>query len=109
MRDGFETFSPGIQWEGDGTAMEVHLGPYTVTCSVEFLVDCTTAAITGASVRPTEDATAVVEAFQDAVEATGDAPVALLLDNKPSNFAHTVVDAVGATLLLCARPYTPHG
>ena len=40
---------------------------------------------TGACVRPEEDAAAVVEAFRDGVITTGQPPLALLLDNRPSN------------------------
>ena len=38
---------------------------------------------------------------------TEDPPLAVLLDNKPSNHADEVVLALGDTLKLRSRPYTP--
>ena len=70
-------------------------------------VDAHTDAFTGASVRPTEDSAAVIEAFADGIATTGDRPLALLLDNKPSNHAEAVSQALGDTLLMRPRSYQP--
>jgi hypothetical protein len=106
-RGGFETFFPGAQWVGDGAQLAVTLDGERFTVNLELLVDADTGAFTGASIRPTEDATAVVEAFVDGVVTTGAPPIAVLLDNKPSNHADVVVDALGDTLLVRSRPNVP--
>jgi hypothetical protein len=106
-RGGFLTFFPGAQWVGDGAELVVDLGGERFTVNLELLVDTDTGAFTGASIRPTEDATAVVEAFADGVAATGAAPIALLLDNKPSNHGEHVDDALDDTLRIRSRPFVP--
>ena len=98
IRGAFETFFPGAQWVGDGKLVRVGLGHEAFAFNLELEVDAHTGAFVGLSVRDTEDSTAVVESFGDGLATTGAAPLALLLDNKPSN--HTPeVDAV----------LTPHG
>src|SRR5262249_18363162 len=62
----------------------------------------------GVSVRDAEDAEAITEAFHDGVATTGEAPLALLLDNKPSNHCPHVVDVLGdATIRIRATPFRP--
>jgi hypothetical protein len=117
MRRGFETFFPGAQWVGDGMELTVEVDGTPYTVHLELNVDVASGALVGASVRPTEDAAAVVEALQDGVATTGAPPLALTLDNKPSNHAAEVVDAIDAidafdptgakTVKLRPRPYTP--
>src|SRR5208282_2802992 len=70
-------------------------------------VDAYTGAFTGACVRREEDAAAVVEAFQDGVVTTGQPPLALLLDNRPSNHTPEVDLALGDTLRMRATPARP--
>ncbi len=106
-RGSFETFFPNAQWMGDGCEITVDLLDKTVKVNLELLVDTHSGAFTGASIRSTEDATAVTEAFQDGKEAAGEAPIAMLLDNKPSNHSKTVLDALGDTLLMRSRPFVP--
>ena len=107
MKGAFETFFPGAQWVGDGTELTIDLWGHRFSCNLELDVDAASGAFPGASIRPTEDSTAVVEAFVDGVATTGEPPLALLLDNKPSNHAEAVNDALGDTLLMRPRPYTP--
>jgi len=107
MREGFETFFPGAQWVGDGTELIVEIAGQRYRCNLELDVDVDTGALVGASIRPTEDAAAVVEAFEDGVATTGDEPLVLLLDNKPSNHAPEVDEALGETLRVRARPFEP--
>jgi hypothetical protein len=73
----------------------------------ELDVDAHTGAFTGACVRPEEDAAAVVEAFRDGVITTGQPPLALLLDNRPSNHTPEVDLALGDTLRIRATPARP--
>lgn len=106
-RGGFETFFPNAQWVGDGTELVIHLLGHRVTVNLELLVDTDTAAIVGASIRSTEDAIAVTEAFADGVHTTVEPPIAVLLDNKPSNHGEVVDQALGDTLRLRSRPFVP--
>ena len=107
MRGAFETFFPGAQWVGDGSEMTIQIGSERFTCNLELLVDTDSGAFTGASVRPTEDAAAVTEAFVEATATTGAQALALLLDNKPSNHGAEVDDALRETLRIRSRPFVP--
>ncbi len=62
--------------------------------NVELDVDAYSGGFVGLSIRDEEDSAAVTEALADGIATTGEAPLALLLDNKPSN--HT--DEVDAAL-----------
>jgi len=106
-RGGFETFFPGAQWIGDGAELVVLLNGQRITVNLELLVDADSGAFTGASIRPTEDAAAVTTAFDDGVHTTGGPPIALLLDNKPSNHGEQVDQALGDTLRIRSRPFVP--
>jgi hypothetical protein len=106
-RGGFQTFYPGAQWVGDGAELVVMLNGQRFTVNLELLVDADSGAFTGASIRPIEDAAAVTEAFADGVQTTGAPPIALLLDNKPSNHGEEVDQALGDTLRIRSRPFVP--
>jgi hypothetical protein len=106
-RGGFETFGAGLQWEGDGAELVVQINGLHYLCNLELLVDSHTDAFVGASVRPTEDSAAVADAFADGVTTTGAPPIAVLLDNKPSNHTEAVQQALGSTLRIRARPFQP--
>lgn len=107
LRGAFETFFPNAQWVGDGTEMTVDLCNSRFTFNLELNVDAYTGAFVGADIRRTEDSAAVIETFADAQEATGTRPLALLLDNKPSNHSAEVNDALGETMMIRATPYRP--
>lgn len=107
LRGGIEAFFPGAQWVGDGTELQVTVDGVPFAMNLELNVDVDSGALVGASVRPTEDGAAVVEALEDGVATTGAPPLALTLDNKPSNHTPEVEDALGDTVKLRARPYTP--
>ncbi|MBW1689124.1 MAG: hypothetical protein JRS35_29260, partial [Deltaproteobacteria bacterium] len=106
LRGGFDSFHAGAQWIGDGTELAVEINGQRYVCNLELNVDVASGAFVGASLRPTEDSVAVVEAFSDGVNTTGAPPLALLLDNKPSNHTDEVTDALGNTIKLRARPFT---
>lgn len=97
LRGQFETFFAGGQWIGDGKTVVVEIDGERVACNLELDVDAHTAALVGLVVGPTEDAAAVVQAFEEGVATTGARPLALLLDNKPSNHAPEVDQALGDT------------
>lgn len=106
-RGAFRTFFPGAQWVGDGMQVPVLVDGRRFTFNFELDVDAHTGAFTGACVRPEEDAAAVVEAFLDGVVTTGQPPLALLLDNRPSNHTPEVDLALGDTLRIRATPERP--
>jgi hypothetical protein len=107
LRGQFETFFAGAQWVGDGKTVVAEVDGERVACNLELHVDAHTGAFVGLVVTPTEDAAAVVQAFEDAVATTGEAPLALLLDNKPSNHAPEVDQALGETARIRATPFRP--
>ena len=107
LRDAFKTYFPGAQWVGDGMQVPVVFGGRSFVFNVELDVDAHTAAFVGASVRDTEDSVAVVDAFKSGVATTGAPPLALLLDNKPSNHTTDVDAVLGDTLRVRATPERP--
>jgi hypothetical protein len=107
LRGAFRTWFPGAQWVGDGMQVPVVVDGQHFIFNVELDVDSHSGAFVGASVRDTEDSAAVVEAFSDGVVTTGTPPLALLLDNKPSNHAPEVEAALGDTILIRATPERP--
>ncbi len=107
LRGAFRTFFPGAQWVGDGMQLPVVVDDQRFTFNLELDVDAHTAALPGASIRSEEDAAAVIEAFDDGVLTTGAAPLALLLDNRPSNHTPDVDVALGDTIRIRATPERP--
>jgi hypothetical protein len=107
LRGAFRTYFPGAQWVGDGMQLPVVVDGQRFTFNLELDVDAHTGAFTGASVRREEDAAAVIEAFHDGVATTGKAPLALLLDNRPSNHTPEVDLALGDTIRMRATPERP--
>ena len=66
--------------------------------NLELMVDAYSGGFVGMSARDEEDSAAVTEALSDGVATTHEAPLAVLLDNRPSN--HTPqVDAALGTLI----------
>jgi hypothetical protein len=107
LRGAFRTYFAGAQWVGDGMQVPVVVDGHRFVFNVELNVDAHAGALVGASVRDTEDSVAVAEAFQSGVATTGEPPIALLLDNKPSNHTPEVDAALGATIRIRATPKRP--
>lgn len=107
LRGQFQVFYPGAQWVGDGTELTVTVGTEVFKLNVELLVDPASGAFVGASVRDHEDAEAVIEAVADGVATTGQKPLAVLLDNKPSNHVDEIAAALGDTLKIRATAFRP--
>lgn len=107
LRGSFRTFFPGAQWVGDGMQVPVVVDNQRIDFNLELDVDTHTGAFVGASVGREEDAAAVVDAFRDGVITTGQPPLALLLDNRPSNHTPDVDLALGDTLRMRATPARP--
>jgi len=107
LRGSFKTFFAGAQWTADGMQVPVVVDDQRFDFNLELNVDPHTGAFVGASVRDEEDSDAVIEAFGDGVDTTGAAPLAELLDNRPSNHTPEVDDALGETMRMRATPARP--
>jgi hypothetical protein len=107
-RGSFETFFPGAQWVGDGSAVNVNIDGERFTVNLELNVDAHTAAVVGLAATHEEDEDAVLRALDSGIDTTGAMPLALLLDNKPSNFAEAIDRALGDdTLRIQATLFRP--
>jgi hypothetical protein len=107
MRGAFRTYFPGAQWVGDGMQVPVVIDGQRFVFNVELDVDAYAGAFVGTSVRDNEDSVAVIDAFASGIATTGARPIALLLDNKPSNHAPDVDAAIGDTIRIRATPERP--
>jgi hypothetical protein len=107
LRGQFERFFPNAQWVGDGKQVDVVVDGVKFQFNLELNVDTCSAALVGADVGSTENAATVIQAFDNAVTTTGSPPIAILLDNKPSNHSDAVQEAIGDTLLIRPTPYRP--
>jgi hypothetical protein len=108
LRGAFQTFFPGAQWVGDGMTVSVGVGGgEQVVLNFELQCDAFTGAFVGISIRDTEDSAAVIESFEHGIATTGAAPLAELLDNKPSNHTEEVDGTLGDTIRLRSTPERP--
>jgi hypothetical protein len=107
LRGSFETFFPGAQWVGDGKTLEVVIDGEVLRVNLELVVDAATDAAVGIAVTDEEDTQAVRDAFESGVATTGEPPLAMLLDNRPSNHAPEVDAALGDTLRIRATERRP--
>jgi len=105
LRGQFETFFPNAQWVGDGTAVQALVDGGVITVNVELNVDAFSGAFVGIDVTKEEDSAAVAGAFKHGIETTGEAPIALLLDNKACNHSDVVAAALGDTLRIRATTF----
>jgi hypothetical protein len=99
LRHSFETFFGGAQWVGDGSPIAVTINGERCVFNLELNVDAYSDAFVGMSIRDEEDSAAVTEALDDGIATTGEVPLALLLDNKPSNHTSDVRAALGDVTL----------
>lgn len=96
---------PGLQWFGDGKQLTIIFRGQRFLFNLEAHVDAASNAVVSARVTDTEDAQAVIGAFNDGLQTTaGQPPLAVTLDNRPSNFAPQIEDAMSCTELLHATP-----
>lgn len=109
LRESFETFFPGAQWAADGTPVAVTAFGQCFAFNFELTVDAHSGAFTGVSVRDEEDSAALLQAVADGKATTGAAPLAALVDNRPSNLTPEVHEALAAdqTLLIPATKGRP--
>lgn len=107
LRGALIRFFSGAQWFADGSPISLVINGKTFTFNWELVVDASSGALVGASLRDAEDAQAVTEAFQDGVATTGAPPLALSTDNGTANASAEVAAALGDTLHLRATPGRP--
>jgi hypothetical protein len=108
LRRAFETFFGGAQWVGDGSPIPVTLNGQRFDFNLELNVDAFSGGFVGMSVRDEEDSAAVTEALADGIANTQEAPLAILLDNRPSNHTPQVDAALGdVTLRIRATSFRP--
>ncbi len=108
LRDAFITYFPHAQWVGDGTVIPIEIDGELFVFNLELDVDAYSGAFVGAHVSFVEDSDAVIQTFRDAIVETGTHPIALLLDNKPSNHTDEIIDELGeGTHLIRSTPFRP--
>ncbi|MBN2193522.1 MAG: hypothetical protein JW751_11965, partial [Polyangiaceae bacterium] len=107
LRGTFEAFFAGAPWVGDGKTVTVQVDQELLSFNLELMVDAHTDAFVGLVASDTEDARAVADALASGVETTGESPLAVLLDNRPSNHTPDVDVALGDTLRIRATPGRP--
>jgi hypothetical protein len=107
LRGAFRTYFPGAQWVGDGLQLPIMVDGQRLVFNVELDVDAHTGSFVGTSVRDAEDGAAVAEAFRSGTVTTGAPPLALLLDNRPSNHTPEVDAVLGSTIRIRATPERP--
>lgn len=107
LRGAFESFFPGAQWVADGKVLEILIDGETWRVNLELAVDAATGAAVGVDVSDEEDGQAVRDVYASGVETTGEPPLAMLLDNKPSNHTNEVDAALGDTMRIRATEYRP--
>ena len=107
LRGALKTFFPGAQWVADGKALEILIDGERWRVNLELAVDAATGAAVGISVSDEEDSQAVRDAFASGLETTGEPPLALLLDDKPSNHTADVDAALGETMRIRATENRP--
>ena len=107
----FRKLFPGAQWLGDGSTMKIHgipvrWGDETFAFNLEAILDVDSNALVGMAVSDFEDEAVLLSAYQDAIATTGQAPLALSLDNRPGNHTPGVVEATleTGTALLRTTP-----
>ena len=103
-RDTFRRLFPGAQWLADGTELAIELDGRRFVFNLEAVVDAHTNAAVGVDVRDTENEDALLAAFHNGLVTTGDPPVGLTVDGKPSNHTDLVRDSVAPTDVVPATP-----
>ncbi len=103
-RDTFLRLFPGFQWLGDGKAIVVECNDQRFGFNLEAIVDAASNGVLGFKVTDVEDEAAVLSAFDAAKATAGGPPLALTLDNRPSNDTPGIRDGIDPAVLLHATP-----
>lgn len=100
----FRMMFPGAQWLGDGTSIAVHWKSQVFVFNVEAILDPASNALVGVAVTDVENEEALRLAYLEGLLTATDPPLALTLDNRPSNHSPGAQEAVGDVMLLRATP-----
>lgn len=100
LRQKFLTFFSNAQWCGDGSLVSMEIDGERFYLNLELNVDTHSGAFVGAHISQVEDSRAVIKTFDDAEKTTGTKPLAILLDNKPSNHTAEVESALEDTVII---------
>jgi len=103
-QDSFTTFFPGAQWIGDGTTVTISFNNHIFAFNAEAMLDADSNALIGFHVSSHEDEAAVINAYKHGAVTTHQQPLALTLDNRPSNHTSGVHQAAAPTLVIPATP-----
>jgi len=98
----FRKLFPGAQWLGDGSTLKIHdisvqWGEETFAFNLEAILDVASNALVGMAISDFEDEAVLLSAYQDAIAATGEAPLAMSLDNRASNHTSVVAETMDET------------
>jgi transposase InsO family protein len=100
----FRTLFPGAHWIGDGTTIAFWINGHPYFFNAQPVVDAASNAIVAFDVTDAEDQQAVIDAHQHGIQTAGAPPLALTLDNRPSNLTPEVEQAIAPTILVAATP-----
>lgn len=100
----FRLLFPGAHWIGDGTTLAIWINDHVHAFNAEAHIDAASNALVAIDVTRTENEQAVIDAYQHGLVTTGEPPLALTLDNRPSNLTPAVETAIAPTVLLASTP-----
>ncbi len=103
-RDTFRRLFPGAQWLGDGTELAITVDGKRYVFNLEAVLDVHSNAITGVDVSDVEDESALLTAFGNGLDTTGEHPMALSVDGKPCNHTELVHDSIAPTEVVPSTP-----
>ena len=95
---------PGAQWLGDGTTLAIVLNNQRFVFCAEVVSDVDSNAVVGIEIADVENEKALLASFDAGLTTTGEHPLSLTLDNKPSNHTAGVNDSVQPTIVIHATP-----
>lgn len=100
----FRKHFPGVQWIGDGTSIIIYWEGQPFVFNVEALIDNASNALLGLTVSDTEDEEALRLAYEASLATTGAPPIAVTLDNRPSNHSPAALESLSDTTVLRSTP-----
>lgn len=103
----FRTCFPGAQWVGDGTSIAVYFLGRAFVFNVEVMLDAASNALVGLNISDAEDEEALLRAYEAGIETAGSPPLAVVLDNRPSNHTPGAAEALNGTMVIRSTPARP--
>jgi hypothetical protein len=105
-RGTFQRLFPGAQWVGDGKALVIQWNQESMAFNIEAIIDPASDALVGVTITDTENEQAVLEAYRQAQQTAGHAPLALTLDNRGSNHTERIKAEISPAELLASTLYS---